>query len=214
MVAGTRVHNADCSIADELTRAEIESRRQIGAMCDILRSHYTGGETLSLIQVPSYIGIRETRHTKCLHSLTEKEVLEGKRFHDSIANGSYRIDIHYSQQAGLTFRYLDGREIYVEPGKPDVIKRWREPLAEDPTFYQIPYRSLVPEGSKNVLVAGRLIGVDRGAYGAIRVMVNCNQTGEAAGVACALAFDAKVDVDRVNSDTLRETLKREGSIII
>jgi hypothetical protein len=214
MVAGTRIHNADCSDADELTRAEIEGRRQIDAMCEILRSHYKGGESISLVEVPSYIGIRETRHAQCLHSLTEKEVLEGRRFQDAIANGSYRIDIHYSNQAGLTFRYLDGREIYVEPGKPDVKRRWRESLAEDPTFYQIPYRSLVPVGSKNVLVAGRLIGVDRGAYGAVRVMVNCNQTGEAAGTACALALETSSDVSKIDTEKLRETLKREGSIII
>ena len=56
--------------------------------------------------------------------------------------------------------------------------------ATDPTFYQIPYRCLVPQGARNVLAAGRLVDADRGAYGAVRVMVNCNQTGEAAGVAC------------------------------
>ena len=53
----------------------------------------------------------------------------------------------------------------------------------NPTFYQVPYRCLVPQGARNLLVAGRVLDADRGAYGAVRVMVNCNQTGQAAGVA-------------------------------
>ena len=39
----------------------------------------------------------------------------------------------------------------------------------------------------NLLSAGRMMQTDRGAFGAVRVMVNLNQTGEAAGVAAAMA---------------------------
>jgi len=213
MVAGTRVHNADCSDADQLTQAEIEGRRQVRAIRDIVHDHYAGGEAVSLIALPSYIGIRETRHAKCLHRLTELEVLDGVRFPDAIANGSYRVDVHHSEKAGLTFRYLDGSERYVVPGQPAVLGRWREKRETDPTFYQIPYRSLVPQGAGNVLVAGRLADADRGAYGAIRVMVNCNQTGEAAGVACVLALQDGVKVTEVDTGRLRSALAQGGSLI-
>jgi hypothetical protein len=214
MVAGTRVHNADCSDADQLTGAEMEGRRQARAIRDIVHDHYAGGEAISLIALSSTIGIRETRHANCLHRLTELEVLDGVRFPDAIANGSYRVDVHHSEKAGLTFRYLDGSERYVVPGQPAILGRWREERKTDPTFYQIPYRSLVLEGTRNVLVAGRLVDADRGAYGAIRVMVNCNQTGEAAGVACALALKDSVDVTEVDASHLRSTLARGGSLIL
>ncbi len=214
MVAGTRVHNADCSDADQLTQAEMEARRQVRAMRDILHDHYAGGDAVSLIALPAYIGIRETRHAQCLHSLTEAEVLEGVRFPDAIANGSYRVDVHHSDRAGITFRYLDGSEVYHAPGEPTVAGRWREHRQVDPTFYQIPYRALVPQGGTNVLAAGRLVDADRGAYGAIRVMVNCNQTGEAAGVAAALALQAGLTVRDVPADRLRSTLTDLGAVIL
>lgn len=89
-----------------------------------------------------------------------------------------------------------------------------EKREQNPTFYQIPYRSLVPEEAKNVFVAGRLVDADRGAYGAIRVMVNCNQTGEAAGVACALALSDGRNVKDVDTDKLRESLVQQGAVII
>jgi hypothetical protein len=92
--------------------------------------------------------------------------------------------------------------------------RWREEQETDPTFYQIPYRCLVPQGARNVLAVGRLVNADRGAYGAVRVMVNCNQTGEAAGVACVLALDGGLDVGQVDGERLRRLLARGGSLII
>ena len=187
MIAGTRVFGADCSDADQLTRASIEGRRQVRAIRDILHDNFTGGDAVSVGALPARIGVRETRHAVGLHCLRERQVLEGVRFDDAIANGSYRVDVHHADTEGLTFRYLDGREVYVVPGKKHVSRRWREERAEDPTFYQIPYRSIVPKGSRNVLCAGRMVDADRGAFGAVRVMVNCNQMGEAAGVACYLA---------------------------
>jgi hypothetical protein len=90
----------------------------------------------------------------------------------------------------LTFRYLDGREVYSVPGRKQVESRWREKRDMNPTFYQVPYRSIVPQGSRNVLCAGRMVDADCGAFGAVRVMVNCNQMGEAAAVACHLALEA------------------------
>jgi hypothetical protein len=214
MVAGTRAAGADCADADQLTRAEIEGRRQVRVMCDLLRRHRDGGDRVALVQLPAAIGVRETRHAACLHRLTESEVLGGVRFGDAVANGSYRVDVHHSDKPGLTFRYLDGREVYVVPGREPVRGRWRPARDADPTFYQIPYRSLVPRGAANVLVAGRLIDADRGAYGAARVMVNCNQTGEAAGAAAQVALDSGAAVADVDTEALRRTLARQGAVII
>lgn len=214
MVAGTRVRHADCSDADQLTHAEMDGRRQVRAIHDILRTHYREGEKLTLGSLSTRIGVRETRHAVCLHRLSETEVLQGKRFDDAIANGCYRVDVHHGDREGLTFRYLDGREVYVVPGKERINRRWRSPQEVDPTFYQVPYRSLVPRGAKNVLVAGRLLDADRGAFGGVRVMVNCNQMGEAAGTACCLAMQDQQTVDRVDAKTLRKTLAGEGSVMI
>ncbi len=215
LVAGTRAPGADCSDADSLTQAEIETRRQIRAIMDWIRARGGDFADATLAALPASIGIRETRHCRCLHTVTEEEVLNGTRFDDAIANGSYRVDVHHSDKPGLTFRYLDGREVYVVPGAQSVIGRWRdEKPGDDPTFYQIPYRSLVPRGAPNVLVAGRLMDADRGAYGAVRVMVNCNQTGEAAGAAASLSISGGIDVADVDTGELRSRLADGGSVII
>jgi hypothetical protein len=214
MVAGTRVHGVDCSDADARTRAEIEGRRQVRAMLDILHRHVPGGDGVTLQGLPARIGIRETRHACCLHTLTEDEVLHGVRFPDAIANGSYRVDVHSAQGDGLVFRYLDGREVMVLADGTHEARRWRAEVTDAPTFYQIPYRSLVPQGAQNVLVAGRCLDADEGAFGATRVMINTAQMGQAAGVAAWVALDAGCAVADVDVARLRATLRDQGAIII
>jgi hypothetical protein len=213
MLAGTRVHY-DCADACGLTHAEIEGRRQVRAIHDLLRK-YAPAPSPVLQTLPSRIGIRATRHVSALHRLTGAELLEGRRFPDAIANGSYRVDIHHDDKPGITFRYLDGRETYLRPGFPYVEGRWREVTETNPTFYQIPYRSLVPKGPyTNLLAAGRFIDADETAHGAIRVMVNMNQTGEAAGVAAWLALESGQAASVVNPTTLRGVLAEGRSIMI
>lgn len=213
MLAGTRVYD-NCSEAEGFTRAEIEGRRQVRAIHDIFRK-YANGKQLSLQALPARIGIRETRHVRSRHQLSGDEVLHGKVFDDAIAYGSYRVDIHHDDKPGLTFRYLDGREVYARPGYPNVEGRWRAKTDVNPTYYQIPYRSLVPQGAYgNVLAAGRFIDADTVAHGAIRVMVNMNQTGEAAGVAAHLALRHQCAAGEVDAVELRGLMAEGGSIML
>ncbi len=212
MLAGTRVLNADCSDAKGFTEAEMEGRRQVRAIMDIMNRHVPGAK-VGLLSLPARIGIRQTRHVRCLHQLTGEEVLHGKRFDDAVANGSYRVDIHHADKPGITFRYLDGREMYLRPGHPVENGRWRADSGASPTFYQIPYRSLVPQSSyENLLAAGRFIDADQQAHAAIRVMVNMNQTGEAAGVAAWLALKNGTAAAALDPQLIRRTLSEGGSI--
>lgn len=192
MLSGTRVFGADCSDADQLTQASLEGRRQVESICELLREHFLGGKGVPLAWLPAKIGIRETRHARCLHTLTAEELLTGKRFDDAIGNGTYPIDVHRADRAGITWGHLP----------------------KDVPFYQIPFSSLVPKGAKNVLVAGRNIDADEGAFGAVRVMVNCNQMGQAAGVGAWLALDSDASVDALDVAKLRATLRDQGAIVI
>jgi hypothetical protein len=63
-------------------------------------------------------------------------------------------------------------------------------------------------------MAGRMIDADEAAHGAIRVMVNMNQTGEAAGVAATLALDSHTPVADLDTTLLGKKLAEGGSIII
>ncbi len=73
-------------------------------------------------------------------------MFSGRRFPGATANGSYRVDVHYDDQPGVWMRYLDGREEIHRIGQPSYPGRWSEESADAPTFYQIPYRCLVPRG--------------------------------------------------------------------
>ncbi|MEI7833949.1 MAG: FAD-dependent oxidoreductase [bacterium] len=213
--AGTRVYDVNVAEAEALTHAEIEGRRQVRAVCDLLRAHANPEGRFALASLPAVIGIRETRHICCAYRLTEEDVLNGVRFNDAIANGSYRVDVHHDDKPGITFRYLDGREIYVRQGFQVKIGRWRPETAENPTFYQIPYRTMQPTGPyDNLLVAGRSVDADQGAFGAIRVMVNTNQMGEAAGVAAVVAARDNVPLRDIDTGRLRTLLGEVGAAVI
>ena len=73
---------------------------------------------------------------------------------------------------------------------------------------------MVSRRAPNVVLAGRIIATDRSAFGAVRVMVNLNQTGEAAGVTAALAASGATSVDAIPSDEVREQLLHLGAIVI
>lgn len=214
MLASTRV-SANLSSADSLTMGEIEGRRQVRATIDLLKAHCENVDPV-ILSLPSRIGIRETRHVRCQHHINGEELLYGTRYPDAIANGTYPSDLHHTDQSGITFRYLNGEQRLSRPGRESVVSHWREPLEEDPTFYQIPYRAMVPQDSRypNVIVAGRMIDADMIAHAAIRVMVNMNQTGEAAGTAAYLALTQGISFADVDPQQLRQQLSAGGSTII
>ncbi len=213
--ADSHIFGADTSDADQLTRAEIEGRRQVRAIMDVIRKYGPREASPALADLAATVGARETRRIVARYRLTGDDVLYGRCFSDAIANGSYRVDIHHADGPGITFRYLDGtEEVIPERGMALQKGRWRDPLPEDPTFYQIPFRCLLQDRVPNLILAGRMIDADKIAFSALRVMVNMNQTGEAAGVACALAIGKHSSVSDVNPQLLRAKLAEGGSIVL
>ena len=189
--AYTRIAACDPSDPADLTRGEMESRAQLRRIVDAANRAFPmpQGQKLALVSLAAHLGLRESCHIESLYRITAEDILSGRRFDDAIARGSYRVDIH--EGGGITFKYLDGRMEGFEVVNGKVVslhgKRWRAKTAENPTWYEIPYRSIVPRGAKNVLAPGRALDCTREAFGACRVMVNCNQMGEAAGRAAAKA---------------------------
>lgn len=213
--ADTHVFGVDASRATALTLAEIEGRRQIRAILDVIRKYGPANAPVGLVDLAAAIGIRDTPRMVAGYQISGDDVLNGRRFPDAIANGSYRVDIHHSDGPGITFRYLDGtEEVIAERGKPAQMGTWRAPLAESPTFYQIPFRSLLCAPLENLVLAGRMLDADPVAFSALRVMVNMNQTGEAAGVASVMAIRGNIPVQSVDPTALRATLAQGGSIVI
>lgn len=214
MYAETHAFGMNCADAKQLTQAEMNERLKILMIMDMARkAHPEIEDRLSLLTLSSQIGIRETRRFEARYQLTEQDVLEGVRFEDAIANGSYRVDVHNPEGGGFLFKYLDGSQCAISANGREW-GRWREERAVNPTFYQIPYRCMTHNACQNLIMAGRMICADSAAYGAIRVMVNLNQTGEAAGVAAWLALQTNCAAYDVMPDELRETLTNGGSVML
>lgn len=99
--------------------------------------------------------------------------------------------VRAAEKGMIRFLNLDGTENLMHVDDAGIVQwtnsRWRAEGTPSPACYSIPYRAIVPVGSENVLCAGRMLDCSRDAYGALRVMVNCNQMGEAAGLAAAKA---------------------------
>lgn len=209
--ADTHVFNVNCAVASDLTYAEMEGRRQIDRVLTLL-NRYGNGKYI-LTDICSNIGIRDTFHYETDYRLTENDLLSGEHFEDAVANGTYRIDVH-DDDHGISFKYLDGTTEVWEDRTSVTYGRWREPTENNPKYYQIPFKTLVQRKYSNFIAVGRMINAEQSAFGAVRVMVNLNQLGEAAGVAGAICVDSNVDICDVDSKTLRNKLKDGGSIIL
>jgi 2-polyprenyl-6-methoxyphenol hydroxylase-like FAD-dependent oxidoreductase len=208
-IFGARLNGVDASNADEATRAIMEGRRRQRALLDMIRAEVS--PDVSTVSLAHSLGVRETWHAHCLHRLTGEELLRGQAFPDTIARGTYPVDIHSPD--GTLLRHLDGREEVIARDGTVTWRRWREESVTPVPFYQIPLRCLVPVDAANLLVAGRLLDADRDAFGAARVMVNLNQTGEAVGVAAFLALKSGLLVAEVPCDDLRQCLVAGGSLV-
>lgn len=169
-----------------LTEAEIEGRKQVNEYFRFMKEYLPGYENSILTTVSPNIGIRETRRIIGEYVLTEEDVLEGKKFDDGIILCGSPIEDH-NQSSGTKWKYL---------GKNDA--------------YSIPYRSLIPKGSKNLIVAGRCLSATHSAHAASRSIAQCMGMGEAAGKASSLSIDAAVHVLDISINKLKMLLNKSN----
>ena len=184
----TRVVKLDGTDADDLTRAELEGRRQVAQMAAFLKAHVAGFEQAYLAATGVQIGGRESRRIMGEYVLTGEDVLGARKFPDGIARGCYPVDIHNPAGTGTVIKEL-------APGE----------------SYEVPYRCLCPRGFDNLLVAGRPISAAHAAHSSLRVMPIAAAIGEAAGVAAAMAVQRQQSVSDINTQQLRQRLVARGA---
>jgi hypothetical protein len=190
-INASRILGADGTNAQDLTRAEIEGRRQVFQILGFLRDYVPGFDRAFLIDTAAQVGVRETRRIEGEYTLTAEDLVSGRNFPDTIAYASYPIDIH-------------------DPSGPG---GGVSTSGETANAYQIPYRCLVPLMMEQLLVAGRCISATHEALGAVRVMPPSFAMGQAAGVASAIALLEGVSPRRVPISWLRETLTQQGAYL-
>ena len=90
-------------------------------------------------------------------------------------------------------------------------------MSGDDTFtrgaFQIPYRTLLPSGIDNLLVAGRAIGVSPNVIDRVRLIPVCMVTGQAAGTAAALSVASGCAPRDLDTTALRKRLEADGACL-
>jgi len=163
------------------------------------KEYMKGFEQMKLMATGSLLGVRETRrimgdYVLCLDDFNGRAV-----FDDEIGRYCYPVDIHASKP---------DEEHYAK-----FMEEWTHLRYGKGESYGVPYRVLTPRGLSNVLVAGRCVSSDRYLQGSIRVMPGCYITGQAAGVAAAIAVEKDADTRGFDVAELQARLKATGAFL-
>lgn len=175
----------------ELSAAEIEGRESMLRIWNILRRRVPELSESYILSGASQLHIRESRKIVGDYTLTEQDIWKNTEFEDAIALGAWPVDIHPT----------DGF-VGVHPHK-----------ESPPEPYQIPYRCLLTQGVENLLVAGKPISTTHRAHGSTRVPGTSLATGQAAGVAAAIAAKEGITPREIDVSALRRILKEQGAIL-
>ena len=176
--------NYDGTDPDELTKGEIEGRKQAMLAIEALKRFMPGCEDAKLRNFGMTLGVRDTRKIDAAYNLTEADVHGEGRFEDGI---------------GIFPEFIDGYGVLILP--------------TTGRYFQLPYRSLLPKGVANLLVAGRSIGGDKMSHAAVRNMMCCSVTGQGAGTAAAVSLKTGRSVAEVDITAVQAELTRQGARI-
>jgi hypothetical protein len=183
----TRVTGLNPLDADDLTRAEIETRRQVMQLVAFFRTRVPGFARCRLAATPAQVGVRESRRIVGEYRLTGDDLLHARTFPDAVARSAYPIDIHNPKGSGTT-------TVRLPAGK----------------TYEIPYRCLVPLRVDDLLVAGRCISVSHEALASTRLTPTIMTLGQAAATAAVQGLQAGVPPRRADIAALRASLVAQG----
>jgi len=184
----TRIDGVDGTDIRDLSRAQIEGRKQCVSIMQFLRREIPGFQASYISQVAPDVQCRETRRIVGDHLLTDEDLLEGRPFEDSIGMASYPVEVHPPET---------GQRVWGVPKR----------------AYQIPYRVLHPRNIQNVIVASaRAVSAQQNAAGALRICPTPMVTGHAAGVAAALAAARNVTPSQVPAADVRHVLHQQGAV--
>lgn len=189
LINATRTAEIDGLDPEALTRAMIDTRKQVRSLVERLVADMPGFRESYVVDTASLLGIRETRRILGEYQLTEDDVAEGREFEDGIARNFFPIDIHgpRSNPGGYT---------------------WIVPRGNG--TYTIPVRCLIPRKVDGLVVGGRCISTTHVAFGSTRSMPCCIATGQAAGVTAAISADKGRPARTLDHRQIQQALQAQG----
>jgi hypothetical protein len=126
---------------------------------------------------PRRLGVRETRRVVGRYEISRQDVLMGRGDPDEVCRSSWPIEL-----------WTDHRRA-----------RFEYPLGP----CSVPLSALVSQRHSRLGMAGRCLSASHEAIGALRVIGTALATGEAIGVAAALAADRNCELDTIAASEIR-----------
>ena len=168
-----------------LSELQQEHRIEIWEQVQNIRST-PGYEEVFLLDTAAQQGVRMSRFLKGEYRLTLDDSMTYKSFDDVIGISGGWISVLYK-----------GKKV-----------QWdKRPM------WQIPYRSLVPQKTQNLLVAGRCFSFEKNLFQDTRIIGTCLVTGHGAGVAAAVAADSGDSTKKVNVGKVQKILREQNAYL-
>jgi hypothetical protein len=184
----TRILNFNGTEPEEFTRGAKEGMHQIMQLMTLLRNEIPGFENCYISSINPTLGIRETRRFSGVKRLTINEVVDELIPEDTIALGSYKVDIHSGVDDSTILTDLEGP-------------------------YGIPLGCLISDDVDALLFSGRHISMDAPTLGSVRIMPTCMAIGQASGVCAALSVERGVLPSQIPAEDVVKLLKKDNAIL-
>ena len=175
-----RREDASCTAGLASEWIESATRRASDAAASVvahLRATQPGFADCAIRRRPARIGLRETRRIVGLRVITRPDLLGHAADPESVVVSSWPLELWHTHR-GATYAYPD---------------------APAP----VPLGALIHRDQPRLGAAGRCLSASHEALGALRVIGTALATGEAIGVAAALAADAGVTLADVEPGAVR-----------
>jgi ribulose 1,5-bisphosphate synthetase/thiazole synthase len=175
--------NQDALDVVNLSGLQMDYRKEIWENVQKIRKT-PGYEEVFLLDTASQLGVRMSRILDGEYKLTLEDTMSFRSFKDVIGVSG----------AWTTMLYK-GKKV---------------PKEERP-YWQIPYRSLIPGKTENLLVAGRCFSFERDLVEDARIIGTCLVTGHGAGAAAGLAVKENELPRNIDTTKLKQLLTQQGA---
>ncbi|MBN1108131.1 MAG: FAD-dependent oxidoreductase [Bacteroidales bacterium] len=175
--------NQDALDVRNLSELQMDYRKEIWENVQKIRQT-PGHEKVFLLDTASQLGVRMSR----------------------ILEGEYKLTLEDS----MTFRSFDD-VIGISGAWTTMMYKGKKVPSRERPYWQIPYRSLLPKKTDNLLVAGRCFCFDRELVEDTRIIGTCLVTGHGAGTAAGIAAKENKRPRDINKNTLKRELRKQGA---
>ena len=169
------------------TRLELSAHESLLRIISVFRK-VKSCENIKVSLFAAECGIRETCRIEGEEIMDRSRYLSGYIYDDAISYVYYPVDVHHEN--GVRYDHIEQKNVAT-----------------------VPYRALIPKGSRHILVAGRTVSSDRDTNSAVRVQAPCMAMGTASGVAAAIASKQNIGVANVNYNELASALRGLGATV-